>query len=391
MGLFNKRKADPSIAKRSVIYVDDNGWRELVCSGEYTPLADTPEIRAAVDLIANVVSNTTIHLMENTEKGDIRVRDGLARKIDIEPCDGMTRKTFIANIVRTMLVEGDGNAYVLPRYRDGGLLDDLRPVDPALVTQTKTADGGQIVMIGGKDYAPDELLHFVLMPDPNNPWKGKGLKASLKDIAASLAQANNTKKAFLSSEWKPSLVVKVSGLTEDMKSQEGREKILDNYIKMGKEGKPWVVPAEAVDVKEVRPLSLTDLAIADCVSLDKQTVAAITGVPGYVLGVGQFSAAEWNNTINTTIRSICAVIEQELTRKLLTSANRYFRFNMRSLYSYDITQLSNVGREQYAAGIMTGNEVRDWLSMDPIEGLDELVMLENYIPRDKAGDQKKLN
>lgn len=385
-----KARDRPAKETRSVVwYTDSAGFDTLECSG-YTSLAHNPEIVTAVDTIARLVGAMTIHLMQNTENGDVRVINGLSEVVDIRPNKFMTRSNFIRWIVRTMLLEGDGNAVVYPQS-NAGYIGQLIPIPAAYTAFIPYGDFDYRVVIAGREYDPDDVLHFVNKPSNYYPWLGEGYRVVISDVANNLKQALATEKGFMSSKWKPSLIVKVDALTDEFSSPQGRQKLLESYAMSGQAGEPWLIPAEQFDVQQVKPLTLSDLALAEFVKLDKETVASILGVPPFVLGVGEFKREAWNNFISTSIMPLAQNIQQELTRKLLYSPDYYFRFNPRSLMQYNLTELVNAGAQMVDHAAMRRNEWRDWLGLPPDKDMDEIIVLENYLPVDRLGDQAKLN
>jgi HK97 family phage portal protein len=368
-------------------FCNTQAWSTLVGDG-YRPLSQCPEVKMCVGVYADLISNMTLYLMQNTDKGDKRVKNELSRKVDIEPYSLMTRKAWMYNIVATLLLAGDGNQVTYPTYTPEGYIKDLRPLKPSRLIFMDTNDG-YVIRYGETILRPDEVLHFVLHPDAERPWIGTGLRVALKDIVKGIRQANATKQALLESP-SPSIVVKVDGLTEEFASVEGRKKLGAQYLDASENGRPWFIPADTFDIKEVKPLTLNDLALAKNLELDKRTVAGLFGVPPFLVGVGDYKKDEYNSFIRGPLLSVAKVIEQELTRKLLYSPDLYWRFNPRSLYAYDLSEIVNAGGAMVDRMTMRRNEWRDWMGMSPDDEMNELLALENYVPANMLGKQKKL-
>lgn len=385
MGLFDRKKNQQRSAVGVINPITLNSPGVLASQG-YHHLMDAPEVASAIWLIADLISTMPIHLMENRKNGDVRIHDQLARKIDIEPWKLGTRQTWMHWIVEGMLTEGE--SVVIPQTV-GMMINDLIPAPGAYLWRPYNS-ATYFARYAGHDFDAENILHFRLRPDPTYPWKGIGVRVQVQQVVNSIIQTTATKTAYMSSEYKPPIVIAVDSDT-DLSDKKKRSAFLRKMWTRETPDEPLIIPSSMMKVEQMKPLSLTDLAIRDGVELDKKTVASIFGIPGFLLGVGSFNRDEYNTFIARTILPICRGIEQELTKKLLLSTDRYFRFNARALYSYSLQELSQISLNMRNAGLMTGNEGRNWMDLPPMDGLDELVMLENYVPADRLGDQKKLS
>ena len=386
MALFNrKRDAQQRSSNVGVTYISLDSPGILSGSG-YHRMCDAPEVASAIWIIADLVSSMPIHLLEKHGVGDRRIRDALAHKIDVDPWSLSTRKDWVHWIVQTMLI--DGESVVIPQTA-GMMISDLVPAPDATLYRPPNSQT-YFARYKGHEFEAGNILHFRLRPDPSCPWRGIGCQVQLKQVVDSIIQTAETKTAYMSSEYKPPIVIAVNS-DSPLSEEKERTKFINKYLKRKDKSEPLIVPADLMKIEQMKPLSLTDLAIKDGVELDKKTVASILDVPGFLLGVGTFNKEEYNTWISRRIMAISRSIEQELTKKILYSEERYFRLNARALYSYSLKELAEIALDLRNAGMMTGNEGRNWLDLPPVDGLDELVLLENYLPADRLGDQKKLN
>lgn len=383
----NKNLKKPIAQKRSVVFASGSFFDE-VCACGYTTLDKVPEVVACARKIAELIGSATIYLMSNTENGDIRIVNELSRTIDIEPMPNMTRNTWMEAIVMTLLLYGSGNAIVQP-HTWKGYIQSLEPIAATRVSFMASGYRDYKVMIDGQPKDPANVLHFVYNPHPVYLWKGQGIKVAAADVLTNLVQGRKTENAFMASEYKPPVIIKVDGLVEEFSTPQGRQVLIDDYIKPASRGEPWIIPAEQFDVTQIKPLSLADLAISDTMTLNKRLIASMFGVPAWVVGVGEYKRDEWNTFIQTKIMTLAKGIAAELTKKIILSPQWYFKLNVWSLLDYDLQTVSNVLLAGSDRGFVNGDEWRDRLNMSPA-GLKEYRVLENYIPWEMSGQQKKL-
>lgn len=387
--IANAVKPRAAQSRTAILLNSDAAYDVLVPSG-YTPLSRNEVVLRCVHKIADMVSDMTIMLMENGEHGDARVRNELSKKIDIYPCADMTRKNFIYKIVSDMILYG--NSVALPEY-NGIMLDNIRLLRASATTvNNEGRQRGYYITYGGRMYEQDEVLHFVLVPDEDKPFRGKGFTPQIYDAVKNLAQANATKTGFLKSKWKPSIVISINADTEELQDPEKRRKILGSYTDETERGEPWLIPAGELDIKTIQPLTLHDLAIQDSITLDTRSIAAACGMPAFLVGIGDFNKDAYNNFIATTIMSFAQIIQQELSKKLLYAPSWYFKFNPKSLMQYSLAEKSTYVMNMVNGGMLNRNEGRGEFDYSPVDakGMNDYAVLENYIKVGDIDKQKKL-
>jgi HK97 family phage portal protein len=179
--------------------------------------------------------------------------------------------------------------------------------------------------------------------------------------------------------------------TAEFTTDEQREVLYDKWLKT-KPGTPYILPAQLIDVKSFPQMTLKDIAVNESAELDKKSIAAMFGLPLFLLGMDKYDEDEYNNFIDTTIAPIVKGMAQEFTKKLILSRRYYVKFNLESLKAFKTESKISMMYEGKKSGVFSANEIRIQAGYEPVDesAMNSYNILENYIPVDKIGSQEKL-
>lgn len=168
-------------------------------------------------------------------------------------------------------------------------------------------------------------------------------------------------------------------------------------IKEGKENKTMLLPAQ-LDYKALT-VSPVDAQLIDMLKLNRSMIASIFNVPAYM--INDLEKATFSNISEQSIQFVRHTVmpwvvnwEQELNRRLFTrqesTAGFYARFNLAGLLRGTPKERAEFYHFVITDGWMSRNEARAFEDMNPVDGLDEMLVSVNAVqPTASKTDQPK--
>lgn len=283
---------------------------------------------------------------------------------------GKTFRRLKSEMVQSSAVSG--NAYLhIERGQDRkGSLIKVTVIDPRTMRVVTDKYGTVLKWIqqAGGDlvtFTPEEILHFVVDPDPNSSVFGiSPIETIVWDIRSDLAAAKSN-YAFFENDATPA----TQYILDDGISDEEYDKLVEKLKQdlQGAENKHKTLAVKGV--KEIKTLSLTnkEMEFELLRRLTTEKVCSVMGVPksllNYTDNVNYSNGAEqtkkfWEGTIEPWQELLAEFINARLLPALgIDTSGLTFRFSKRTFDDMQWIEAST--RADVQLGIMTVNEARE--------------------------------
>lgn len=279
-----------------------------------------------------------------------------------------------------------GNAYIHIIRNKNGEVVSLESLEPWKVQLLKNGSRYVYAYYGDDktmSLSPDDVLHIKSL-GPSIKTGKSVIQTHAETIGLGL-DARKFASGFFGGNARPAGILSVktplnSNAWENFKKmwQTAQEKL------RSEENKTILLPAE-LDYKALT-VSPVDTELLSMMKLNRSEIAGIFNVPAHM--INDLEKATFSNISEQTIQFIRFSVmpwvvnwEQELNRKIFTEAERkagYFvKFNLAGIMRGTAGERATFYHAAITDGWMSRNEARQLEDMNPVEGLDEMLVSVN--------------
>lgn len=279
--------------------------------------------------------------------------------------------TFRRNLYLDMFM--DGNCFI---YFDGAYLYHLPAENVKIIPDKKTFVKGY--EYNQVKYKPEEIIH-ISDNSTRSIYRGMSRLNSAKDSINLLYSMRDFQGNFFNNGAVPGLVLK----SPNTLSSKVKERLISSWSqkyspKSG--GRRPLILDGGLEIDSVSNVDFRQLDFEDSVQNLERTVLKVIGVPPILLEGGN----------NANIRPNHRLMYQEtvlpLVRKLISGLERYFGYDLAAALEElsplqpELDEKAKYYSTLVNGGVLTPNEAREALRLEPIEGHDDV-----RIPANIAG------
>lgn len=380
MGLFSRRKPDVSdTEKRSIIDEENVFGLALNYNGfgtyKTSQALALSAVYRCVEVITNGVASLPVKLYRVDEKGyKYEMKNDLSYILSKRPNKKMNAFTFYKLLVKDVLMAGNAYALIL---REGNKIVGLQYVPAGLVSPIDKVDHIEYQVTGIKGFVRQEdIIHIMNYSD--NGVYGISVLTHARRVLGIADYGDKSAENFYKSGGCTSGFLKFNGPS----SGKQREEILSawNQATGGPNNGPngiAVLPSN-VDYTQLS-VDPADAQLLESRQFSVVEICRFFGVSP--TKCFDLTHASYNNSeaaelafLNDTLRPLIEKIELEFEIKLFDRDDSMdIKFDVSELLRTDKKSQAEYFTKLFNMGVMSPNDIRKELDMEPVEGGDILV------------------
>lgn len=342
-------------------------------------------VYSCIYVIASNLAQMPLHVMRKNGNAVAQARDHpVFYLLHDEPNIWQTSYKWRELTQRHVLGWGNGYGWV-KRSRRGEVqsIENPMPWETTLLNTGGRYTYGVYNEEGSFAISPDDMIHVRALG--NNQKMGLSpIMQHAETIGMGMSGQQYT-SSFFNGNARPAGIISVKNdLNEESWSR--LKKVWQKAVAAlrSQENKTMLLPAQ-LDYKALT-VSPVDAQIIDMSKLNRSQIAGIFNVPAHM--INDLEKATFSNITQQAIQFVRYTMmpwvtnwEQELNRRLFTRAERaagyYVRFNLTGLLRGTPQERAQFYHFAITDGWMSRNEARAFEDMNPVEGLDEMLVSVN--------------